>query len=160
MRRKRGRGLALRTVAERIAPESLTRPQCGFVHRNISRCPLRIALDQVCDGPTSDGLGAESLRLQHLRSRIRSEEESSDESASTRAIPMPPPPSPTLPHKGGGSDRLSQHALMGDTYFSSLRNAFPTREDCSAPSPLVGEGGERGSRRRDVSCEPPRPRSQ
>jgi hypothetical protein len=32
-----GHGLSSGTVTERIAPESLTPSQCGFVHRNISR---------------------------------------------------------------------------------------------------------------------------
>jgi len=37
MRRVGGRGLSSGTVAERIAPESVTRLLSGFVHRNISR---------------------------------------------------------------------------------------------------------------------------
>jgi hypothetical protein len=37
LRRIWGRGLSSGTVAERIAPESLTPVLSGFVHRNISR---------------------------------------------------------------------------------------------------------------------------
>src|SRR5258708_4043238 len=41
MRRMGGRGLSSGTVAERIAPESLTPTNSGFVHRNISRWRFR-----------------------------------------------------------------------------------------------------------------------
>jgi hypothetical protein len=43
----RGRGLSSGTSPERITPESLTRTNSGFVHRNISHGHLIAALDQV-----------------------------------------------------------------------------------------------------------------
>ena len=78
MRRIKGRGLSSGTSPERIAPESLTRANSGFVHRNISRWYLIAALDQVCRGATSGGLAAKSLKFTSARSRIRSEEESTE----------------------------------------------------------------------------------
>ena len=78
----RGRTLSSGTSPERIAKESLTHLHSGFVHRNISRCPLMPALDQVWRSATRAGLASNSLRSQRGRSRIRSEEESSDESGS------------------------------------------------------------------------------
>jgi hypothetical protein len=76
MRRLEVAGLSSGTSPERIAPESVTPLQCGFVLRNISRGRLLAALDQVWDGPTRDGLETISLKLATVRSRIRSEEES------------------------------------------------------------------------------------
>src|SRR5258705_1060613 len=55
MRRICGRGLSSGTVAERIAPESVTRLHSGFVHRNISRwrsgCGIRSSLVRLHKGP-------------------------------------------------------------------------------------------------------------
>jgi hypothetical protein len=41
-----GAHLSSGTSPERIAPESVTPPNSGFVHRNISRGPRVAALDQ------------------------------------------------------------------------------------------------------------------
>ena len=76
MRRLEAAFLSSGTSPERIAPESLTPSQCGFVHRNISGRALIAALDQVWRGPTRQGFGPESLRLRPTGSRIRSGEES------------------------------------------------------------------------------------
>jgi hypothetical protein len=78
MRRLEAAFLSSGTSPERIAPESLTPSQCGFVHRNISGRDLMTALDQVCRGPTRQGLGPKSLKLKPAGSRIRSGEESTE----------------------------------------------------------------------------------
>ena len=76
LRRLCSRGLSSGTSPERIAPESLTQLHSGFVHRNISRCPLMTALDQVWRSSTRAGFASNFLKFEHGRSRIRSEQES------------------------------------------------------------------------------------
>src|SRR6266404_6504305 len=93
MRRVGGRGLSSGTVAERIAPESVTRLLSGFVHRNISRRRpgrgTRSSLARLHKGPIggaflkSSAHGESNQNWQRVKSRVR---------------PPPPPPRPRHPH--------------------------------------------------------------
>src|SRR5258707_10939655 len=94
MRRVGGRGLSSGTVAERIAPESVTRLLSGFVHRNISRRRpgrgTRSSLARLHKGPIGGAFLKSSARAesnqnwQRVKSRVRP--------------PPPPPPPPRHPH--------------------------------------------------------------
>jgi hypothetical protein len=126
-----GRGLSSGTVAERIAPESLTPTNSGFVHRNISRDALVTALDQALGGSTRQGLAANSLKFWAGRSRIRSGEESSQESRS-RALSLP---SPLRGGVGGGGPH-EQSRLRRAGYGRQSRCGHPSPQ----PSPARGEG--------------------
>src|SRR6478736_447309 len=75
LRRVAGRGLSLGTVAERIAPESVTRLLSGFVHRNISRWRLghgtRSSLARLHKGPIGAAFLKSSARAESNQKRQR-----------------------------------------------------------------------------------------
>ena len=76
MRRRCGRGLSSGTTLERMGPESLL-PRCSPTFTATSRVGADCAaLDQVCQGPTSDGFATDSLNSRASRSRIRTGRES------------------------------------------------------------------------------------
>ncbi len=82
MRRICGRGLSSGTVAERIAPESVTRLLSGFVHRNISRwrsgCGTRSSLAGLHKRPIggaflkSSAHGESNQNWQRVKPRVGS----------------------------------------------------------------------------------------
>jgi hypothetical protein len=92
------------------------------------------ALDQVWHISTRAGLASNSLSLRRVRSRIRSEEESSDESGSFVARCAPIPLSPC----GRGWPRC-EAARTGEGFVSADRDPS-SGALCAPPSPTRGEG--------------------